>query len=191
MGKFCFNDLSMEIDVQGGHSCSARASSKLMFRAKGKSLKTIPSLSEGSIVTIPRHHIAEIVFPRDTDRVSVNFEARVNLLNISQALKVSLQNETLSFELQGKIFQKHFSNLKVKASTKHVEDWSALRFFVKGRLPNMSQLSKFLQAKVTDLIKYLAEKAVNKFRNVENSLLEAKRRIFSAETLVRRKRQIF
>lgn len=191
VGKFCFNDLSMEIDVQGGHSCSARASSKLMFRAKGKALKTIPSLSEGSIVTIPRHHFAEIVFPRDTDRVSVNFEARVNLFNISQALKVSLQNETLRFELQGKIFQKHFSNLQVKASTKNVEDWSSLRFVVKGRLPNMSQLSKFLQAKVTDLIKYLAEKAVDKVRNVENSLLEAKRRMNSAQTLVRRKQLIF
>ena len=191
MGKFCFNDLNMEIDVLGGHSCSARASSKLMFRAKGKALKTIPSLSEGSIVTIPRHHFVEIVFPPDTDRVSVNFEARVNLFDISQALKISLQNEMLRFELQGKIFRKHSSNLKVKASTKNVVDWSALRFFVKGRLPNMSQLSKFLQAKVTDLIKYLAEKAVNKVRNVENSLLEAKRRMFSAETLVRKKRQIF
>ena len=191
VGKFCFNDLNMEIDIQGEHSCSARASSILMIRAKGKALKTIPSLSEGSIVTIPRHHFAEIVFPPDTERVSVNFEARVNLFNISQALKVSLQNETLSFELQGKIFQKHFSNLKVKASTKNVEDWSALRFFVKGRLPNMSQLSKFLQAKVTDLIKYLADKAVNKVRNAENSLLEAKRRMTSAETLVRRKHLIF
>lgn len=191
VGKFCFNDLNMEIDIQGEQSCTARASSILMFRAKSKVLKTIPSSSEaGSILTISRHHILEIVFPPDTERVSVNFEAKVNLFNISQALKISLRNEMLRFELQGELFHKHFAHLKVKANTKNVEDWSALRFFVQGRLPNMSQLSKLLQTKVRDLIKYLAEKAAKKVRNIENFLLEAKRRINSAETLVRRKELI-
>lgn len=184
MAKLCFNDLILEIEVQGEYSCHAKLSPVSTFRAKGKVLKTIPSSTDGNVLTILKHSVVKTVFPLETNLVSVNFVAKVDLLGISQALNVTLQKEKLWFEMQGEIFQKHLANVKVIADTNDVEDWSALQFFVYGNLTNTSQLSKLLQTKITNFVKYLAEKASRMVQNVENSLLQANQRISKANASV-------
>ncbi|XP_068677677.1 uncharacterized protein [Montipora foliosa] len=189
--KLCFNDLITEIHLQDKHSCFEKASSVSIIRARGKVLKTLPSSSDGNILAISRHQVVEILFPQETERVSVNFEANVHLFNVSHASNVTLQDKKLWFEMHALIFQRYLANVTVIADTSDVQEWSALRFVVRGSLTNTSQLSKFLQTKVTDLVKYLADKAVRKVRRIENSLLQANQRVNLARALVIRKKRLF
>ena len=188
MEKLCFNDLILEIDVQDEYNCHGKSSSVSIIRARGKVLKNIPSSINGNIITIIKHSEVKAVFPLESDLVSVNFVAKVNLFNISQVLNVTLQNRKLWFEMEGEMFQKYFAKSTVIAETNEIDDWTELRFQVHGSCTNTSQLSKLLQKKVTDLVKYLAERAAKKVQNVKMSQLQAKQRINWARALVRRKK---
>ena len=188
MGKLCFDDLTTTVEFLAEQNCCSNASSVSSFLAKGKVLKTM-SLSDGDILILPSGQIIEVVFPGDSYKVVASFETNVQLFGFTQRSNVTLDKKQLSFETQGKIFNKYMTNIKAVADTHSVSDWSSLRFILHGKMMNSSLLSKSLQTKVTNFAKYLAEKAAKKVQNAENSLLCVKKRVQAATTTVNEKQR--
>lgn len=188
IGKLCFDNLTTTVEFLAEQNCYSNASSVSTFLAKGKALKTMP-LSDGNILTLPSEQIIKVVFPSDSNKVVASFEANVHLFGVTQRSNVTLDKKQLSFETQGKIFNKYMTNIKAVADTHSVPDWSSLRFTLHGRMMNSSLLSKSLQTKLTNFAKYLAEKAAKKMQNAENSLLRVKQRLQTATTIANEKQR--
>ena len=165
VGKLCFEDFSTTVDYLSENSCVSNTPQASMFRGKGKALRQI-ALSKDNILTLPMGHEIEFIFPRNSKVMSAHFVGRSNLLAVNQLVKVSLNNNQLSFEMRGKIFDKYVAKMSVMAMISHTTDWSSLVFTVNGQMTNSSQLSKLLQSQVTTFANFLAERA---FKQVERS----------------------
>ena len=189
VGKLCFKDLSTTVDYLSENSCVSNTPQASMFRGKGKALRQI-ALSQDKILTLPMGHVIEFIFPRNSTAVSAHFVGRSNLLAVSQLVKVSLNNNQLSFEMRGKIFDKYVAKMSVMAMISHTTDWSSLVFTVNGQMTNSSQLSKLLQSRVISFAKFLAERAFKQARRSNKSKLIAKERLQTARELVNRKKSI-
>ena len=186
IGQLCFNDLSTTVEYLAGRNCFPSTPYLSMFHAKGKVLKRIP-LSDGNILTLSKGQIIDMVFPRDSAVVAAHFVGEIRLFGINQSVHVTLDQKQLSFKIHGAIFNKHIASIKVKADTKHALDWRSLSFKVDGKMTNSSLLSKFLQARITNFAKHLAQKAARRVQNCEKYLLHAKQREKSAKKLVEEK----
>lgn len=189
MGQLCFNDLSTIVDYLAEINCFPNVSHATSFHAKGKVLNTM-SLSEGNILTLPKGQIIHMVFPRDSEIVSAHFVGEIRLFGLNQNINVTLDKKQLSFQMQGKIFNKYMADMKVTSKTTHDVDWSSLIFKVDGRMTKYSLLSQSLQTKVTNIAKYLAQKAAKRVGTCKESILLAEQRVDSVKKLVKEKQFI-
>lgn len=189
MGQLCFKDLSTTVDYFAEGTCFPNVSHAKSFHAKGKVLNTM-SLSEGNILTLPKGQIVDIVFPRNSEIVSAHFVGEIRLFGLNQNINVTLDKKQLSFQMQGKIFSKHMANMKVVSNTAHNADWSSLIFTVEGRMTKYSLLSQSLQTKVTNIAKYLAQKAAKRVETCKKSILLAEQRVDAVKKLFEEKQFI-
>ena len=186
IGKLCFNALSTTLEYVPERNRFLNTSSVPAIRAKGKLLKTIP-LGNANILSLQSGQVIEMVFPRDSGHVSANFQADIRLFGTDQSCNVTLDEAHLSFEIEGKIFNKYLASMKVVAKTNRTLGWNSLVFLVEGRMVNSSLLSRSLTEKINNFAKYLAKKAFKRVQDVEKSFRRAKQRVDSAKTLVREK----
>ena len=189
MGKLCFEELSTTVDFLTEKNCVSKTLHTSVFRGRGKALRQM-SLSPGNILTLPMGHVVEFIFPRDSKTVSAHFVGRSNLFADKQHVKVSLDKNQLSFEMQGKIFDRYMANMHVVAMTGHATDWSSSIFAVNGRIKNSSQLSKLLQSRVTTLANFLAERAAERVESCKRSILKTEERLQTAKELFKKKKLI-
>ena len=189
MGKLCFDELSTTVDLITEKTCVSKTLHTSVFRGRGKASRQI-SLSPGNILTLPMGHVVEFIFPRDTNAVSAHFVGRSNLFAVNQHVKVSLVKNQLSFEMQGKIFDRYMANMHVVAMIGHATDWSSSIFVVNGRIKNASQLSKLLQSRVTTLANFLAERAAERVERCKRSILNTEERLQTAKELFKKKKLI-
>ena len=189
MGKLCFKDFTTTVDYLSENSCVSNTTQASMFRGKGKALRQI-ALSKDNILTLPMGHVIEFIFPRNSKAVSAHFVGRSNLLAVSQLVKVSLNKSQLSFEMQGKIFDKYAAKMNVVAMIGHATDWSSLVFTVNGNMTNSSQLSKLLQSQVTTFAIFLAERAFKQVERSKKSILIAEESLQAAKELFKKKKSI-
>ena len=190
MGKLCFDELSTTVDLITEKTCVSKTLHTSVFRGRGKASRQI-SLSPGNILTLPMGHVVEFIFPRDTNAVSAHFVGRSNLFAVNQHVKVSLDKNQLSFEMQGKIFDRYMANMHVVAMIGHATDWSSSIFVVNGRIKNASQLSKLLQSRVTTLANFLAERAAERVERCKRSILNTEERLQTAKEVFKKKKLIF
>ena len=189
VGKLCFEDFSTTVDYLSENSCVSNTPQASMFRGKGKALRQV-ALSKDNILMLPMGHVIEFIFPRNSKVISAHFVGRSNLLAVSQLVKVSLNNNQLSFEMRGKIFDKYVAKMSVMAMISHTTDWSSLVFTVNGQMTNSSQLSKLLQSQVTTFANFLAERAFKQVERSKKSILIAEERLHTAKELVEKKKSI-
>ena len=189
MGQLCFNDLSTTVDYLAESNCFPNVAHAKSFHAKGKVLNTM-SLSEGNILTLPKGQFVDMVFPRNSEIVSALFVGEIRLFGLNQNVNVTLDKKQLSFKMQGEIFSKYRANMKVTSKTAHNVDWSSLIFLVEGRMTKYSLLSQSLQTKVTNIAKYLAQKAAKRVGTCKESILLAEQRVDSAKKLFEEKQFI-
>ena len=113
------------------------------------------------------------------------------MFGIKQSINVELDNKQLSFQMQGEIFDKYMTNMKVMAKSNHDMDWSSLSFTVEGKMMNYSLLSQSLQIRVINFAKYLAQKAAKRVETCKESILLAEQRLASVTKMVEDKQSIF
>ncbi|PFX29109.1 Fibulin-5 [Stylophora pistillata] len=190
MGDLCFKELSTTVDFLTDKNCLSNALHTSVFRGRGEALSQM-ALGQDNILTLPAGHVVEFIFPRDSNAVSAHFVGRSNLLAVSQRVKVSLNKNQLSFETQGKIFDRYMANMHVVAMTGNATNWGSSVFTVNGRMTDSSHLSKRLQGRVTILANFLAERAAKRVRSCERSILYTEERLQTAKELVKKKELIF
>ncbi|PFX29112.1 hypothetical protein AWC38_SpisGene6173 [Stylophora pistillata] len=188
--NLCLKDLSTTLDYLTERNCVSNTTHTSVFRGRGEALRQM-ALSQDNILTLPMGHVVEFFFPRDSKEVSGHFAGISNLLAVNQYVNVSLTKNQLSFEMQGKIFDRYMANMNVVAVIGHASDWSSLIFAVNGRMTNSSQLPNLLQRRVTAFVNFVAERAVKRVERCERSISRAEEKLQIAKELVKKKKSIF
>ena len=190
MKHLCLKDLGTTVDYLTERNCVSNTPHTSVFRGRGEALVQM-ALSKDNILTLPMGNFIDFIFPRDSETVSAHFVGRSSVLAVIQHVEVSLNENQLSFEMQGKIFDRYMANMDVVAKIGHATDWSSLIFAVNGRMSNSSQLSNLLQSQVTTFASFLAERATKRIERCERSILSAEERLKNAKELVKKKKAIF
>lgn len=190
MKHLCLKDLGTTVDYLTERNCVSNTPHTSVFRGRGEALVQM-ALSKDNILTLPMGNFVDFIFPRDSETVSAHFVGRSSVLAVIQHVEVSLNENQLSFEMQGKIFDRYLANMDVVAKIGHATDWSSLIFAVNGRMSNSSQLSNLLQSQVTTFASFLAERAAKRIERCERSILSAEERLKNAKELVKKKKAIF
>ena len=186
MRKLCFNNINAALVHHDGNMCGSQHMSAPSFYVSGTALKTM-SLSPGKILTLQDGQSVNMVFGRNSEYVSIEFEANIRLLGLSQLVNATLDRTQLSVQVKGDIFRRFPAEMKIVARIKETNDWNSLVYLVQGKMIKTSRLPSLLQQKINNYIQFTAENAQNRMQKAENAIHSAKNKTKEAEKLLERK----
>ena len=186
MSKLCFNNINLELVHHDGNMCGKQHLSAPTFYVSGTALKTM-SLSPGKILTLQDGQSVNMVFGRNSEYVSIEFEANIRLLGLSQLVNATLDRTQLSVQVKGDIFRQFSAEMKIVVRIKETNDWNLLVYLVEGKMIKTSRLPSLFQQEINKYIQFTAENAQKRIQKAENATRVAKTKTKEAEKLLERK----
>ena len=186
MKKLCLNNINLELVHHDGNMCGSQHLSAPSFYVSGTALK-IMSLSPGKILTLLDGQSVDMVFGRNSEYVSIEFETHIRLLGLSQLVNATLDRTQLSVQVKGDIFKQFSAEMKIVARIKETNDWNLLVYLVEGKMIKTSRLPKLFQQEINKYIQVTAENAQKRIQKAENATRVAKNKTKEAEKLLERK----
>ena len=184
--KLCFSNINAALVHHDGNMCGSQFLSAPTFYVSGTALKTM-SLSPGEILTLLDGQSVNVVFRRDSEYVSFEFEAQIRLLGLSQLVNATLDRTQLSVRVKGDIFKQFQAEMKIVARIKETNDWNSLVFLVEGKMIKTSRLPSLFQQEINRYIQATTENAQKRIQKAENATRSAKNKTKEAEKLLERK----
>lgn len=184
MRRLCLNDVKAEVIYHQGSSCG---STQLPVRTFYVSGTTSQSLSLGEILTVLDGGFVNMVFKRDSEHVSIVFQAQARLFGLSQSINATMDKTQLSFILKGDIFKRFPAQMSIVSRIHEVEDWKFLVYSVEGKMAKSSLLPSYLKQEIDRYILVTAGNAQLRIRRAENATRNFKIRTKEAEKLVKLK----
>lgn len=186
IGKLCFKNINAALVHHDGNMCGSQHLSALSFYVSGTALKTMP-LSPGKILTVSDGQSVKMVFGRNSEYVSIEFEAHIRLLGLSQLVNATLDRTQLSVQVKGVIFKQFSAEMKIVARIKETNDWNLLVYLVEGKMIKTSRLPSLFQQEINKHIQFTAQNAQERIQKAENATRIAKYKTKEAEKLLERK----
>lgn len=186
MRKLCFNNINAALVHHDGNICGSQHLSAPTFCVSGTALKTM-SLSPGKILTVLDGQSVNMVFGRNSEYVSIEFEAHIRLLGLNQLVNATLDRTQLSVQVKGAIFKQFSAEMKILARIKETNDWNLLVYLVEGKMIKTSRLPSLFQQEINKYIQFTAENAQKRIQKAENATRVAKNKTKEAEKLLERK----
>lgn len=185
--KLCLNNISAAIVHLDGNRCGSQQVSVETFYVSGKASRMM-SLSPSGILTISGGHSVNMAFGRNSEHLSIGFEASICLLDLNQTTNATLDKTQLSLKVKGKIFKQYPTQMNIVAKIKDIEDWSSLVYSVEGKMTKSSILPSYFQEKINKYALALAEKGQRRIQNAETEISDAKNKTKEAEQLLKASR---
>jgi len=186
MKKLCLDNINAAISHYSGNRCSSQNFPGQTFYLTGKASQMM-SLSPGKILTLPFGQPVKMAFARNSEHVSIAFEARIRLLGISQLTNATLDKTQLSLKVKGDIFNQYPTHMNIVAKIKDNENWNSLVYLVEGKMTKSSPLPGYFQDKINTYAFGLAENARRRIQNAETAIRDAKNKTKEAEKLLKKK----
>lgn len=184
MRKLCLSDVKAAILYHQGRSCGSKQLPVRTFYVSGT---TSQSLSLGEILTVLDGGSVSMVFRRDSEHVSIVFEAQARLLGLRQSINATLDETQLSFLVNGDIFKQFPAQMRVVSKIQEIEDWKFLVYSVEGKMTKSSLLPSYLEQEIHRYILATAGNAQLRIRRAENATRNFKIRTKEAKRLVKLK----
>lgn len=184
MRKLCLNDVKATVIYHQGSSCGSKQLPVRTFYVSGT---TSQSLSLGEILTVLDGGSVNMVFRRESEHVSIVFEAQARLFGLSQSINATLDKTQLSFLVKGDIFKRFPAQMRVVSKIQEIEDWKFLVYSVEGKMTKSTLLPSYLKQEIDRYILATAGNAQMRIRRAENATCNFKVRTKEAEKLVKLK----
>ena len=186
MRKLCLSDVKAAIIYHHGSRCGSKQLPVRTFYVSGTTSKRM-SLSLGEILTVLDGGSVNMVFARDSEHVSIVFEAQVRLFGLSQSINATLDKTQLSFFVNGDIFMRFPTQMSIVSKIQEIEDWKLLVYSVEGKMTKSSLLPSYLKQEIDRYILATAGNAQLRIWRAENATRNFKTTTKEAEKLVKLK----